>query len=146
MQIFRIKAPPLRYISINISNISDIDLTPYLDACELLKKFIELFVELNVHTSNKRIVILDKTVSLKLIENTTEFTFPDDHLDRTRMIANLLNTIDYARKKESIEDAIEFWKKYSKFEFDDEIIPLLYNAKSIIKLISSSDVCYIVNF
>ncbi|MEM1724618.1 MAG: hypothetical protein QXW71_02425 [Thermoplasmata archaeon] len=146
MQIFRIKAPPLIYISINISNISDIDLTPYLDACELLKKFIELFVELNAHTSNKRIVILDKTVSLKLIENTTEFTFPDDHLDRTRMIANLLNTIDYARKKESIEDAIEFWKKYSKFEFDDEIIPLLYNAKSIIKLISSSDVCYIVNF
>lgn len=140
MQIFRISTPPLKYISVSVS--SNIDLTPYIDACELLKKFIEFFVELNENMSSKRIMILE-TPALKLVENTTEFKFPEEFIDKTRMIANLLNVIEYAKKFESIELAIEFWKKYAKF--DEEIVPLLYNAKSVIKLISS-DVCYMINF
>lgn len=144
MQIYRLKSPPLKYISININDATNTDLTSYYNACELLKKFVEFFVELNELTSDKRIMILDRDISIEVVENTTEFVFPDDYIDRTRMIANLVNTIDYAKKFENIEDAVEFWRKYAKF--DDEIVPLLYNAKSIIKFISPSDVCYMINF
>lgn len=142
MLVYRLKNPPMKYIYVDLSNISNIDLTPYDDACELLKKFIELFVELNENSSDKRIMILNK-ITLKLFENTTEFTFPDN-LDGARMIANLLNTIDYAVKKESIEDAIEFWRKYAKY--DERVVPLLYNARSVVKLVTSNDVCYMINF
>jgi len=143
MLIHRLKSPPLKYVSININDIANTDLTSYYNACELLKKFVEFFVELNELTRDKRIMILDRNISIEVVENTTEFTFPEDYLEKVMMIANLVNTIDYAKKFENIEDAIEFWRKYAKF--DDEIIPLLYNTKSIIKLISS-DVCYMINF